>query len=260
MQLHRSDSNERTLPLISSPPHYTPETFRPGYASAHSRARIVTVLLTASAVLSLGSILLSALQFVFPKLAFAEEEINEPELLVFGLLLLGVGLIQIAVYIATIVVFLMWLYRSYENLPSFGVHRNSIQYSSGWAVGSFFIPFVNLIIPYRAVKELWSKSVPNRLEMFSEPEPPGFFPLWWAAWLLSNFANNVYMRLAWNEQLNPEVDATLGMLTGMLDIVSAVLAIMVVRAIDKQQEVSASLVTRGSMSPSIPPPPNFGPA
>ena len=258
--MHPSDSNERDLATISSPPPYSPETFRPAYASAHNRARIVTVLLTASAVLSLGSILLSALQFLFPQLALAEEEINAPELIVFGLLILGVGLIQIGVYIATIVVFLMWLYRSYENLPSFGAHKNSIQYSSGWAMGSFFIPFVNLIIPYRAVKELWTKSVPNRLEMFSEPGPPGFFPMWWAAWLLSNFANNAYMRLAWNQQLNPEVDLALGVLTGMLDIVSAVLAIMVVRAIDKQQEESASLVPRGLMNPSIPPPPAFGPA
>lgn len=217
----------------------------------------MTVLLAANAVLSVGSILLSALQFIFPRLALAEEEINEPELIVFGLLVLGVGLIEIAVYIATVVAFLMWLYRSYENLPSFGAHRNSIQYSSGWAVGSFFVPFANLVVPYRAIKELWSKSVPNRLEMFSEPGPPSFFPLWWAAWLLSGFANNIYFRLSWNEQLNPEVEATLGMLTGMLDIVSAVLAIMVVREIDKQQEISASLVPQGLMNPEIPPPPTF---
>lgn len=204
--------------------------------------------------------LLSLLQFVFPRLALAEDEINDPELLIFGLLLLGLGLIQVAVYIATVVAFLMWLYRSYENLPNFCVRRNDIQYSSGWAVGSFFIPFVNLVVPYRAVKELWSKSVPNSLEMFSEPAPPPLFPLWWAAWLISNFANNIYLRFSWRGQLTPEVDATLGVFTGLLDILAAILAIMVVREIDKQQTESAKLIPRESMNPQLPPPPAFGAA
>jgi hypothetical protein len=215
------------------------------------------VLLAASAVLSLALMLLSLLQFIFPQLAFADEEINDPQLLLIGLLLVGLALIQFAVYIATIVAFLMWLYRSYENLPSFGMRSNDIQYSSGWAVGSFFIPFVNLVVPYRAVKELWSKSVPKALEMFSAPAPPAFFPLWWAAWLISNFANNIYLRSSWRGQLTPEVDAMLGVFTGMLSILAAILAIMVVREIDKQQSESAKLIPREFASPQIPPPPAF---
>ena len=142
---------------------------------------------------------------------------------------------QVVVYVATIVAFLMWLYRSYENLPSFGVRRNNLKYSSGWAVGSFFVPFVSLVVPYRAVKELWNKSVPNSGEMFSDLGPPGFFPLWWAVWLVSNFANQIYLRLSWRGELTPETDAMLGVLTGILDILAAILALMVVREIDKQQ-------------------------
>lgn len=242
---------------ISSQPPYNPSGLQSRYKSAHNRARIVIVLLSASAVLSLASALISLLQFFFPQLAFAEEEINDPLLIVVGLLMLGLGVLQIVVYIATIVAFLMWLYRSHENLPSFGVRKNDLQYSSRWAVGSFFVPFVNLVVPYRAVKELWSKSVPRSLEMFGPPSPPPFFPLWWATWLISNFANNVYMRLSWRGSLTPEVDATLGLFTGMLDILAAIMAIMVVREIDKQQVESAQLISRESMDPQLPPPPAF---
>lgn len=201
--------------------------------------------------------MLSLLQFFFPQLAFADEEINDPQLILFGLFLLGLGLIQIVVFIATIVAFLMWLYRSYENLPHFGVRKNDLQYSSGWAVGSFFIPFVNLVVPYRAVKELWSKSVPKSLEMFREPAPPMIFPFWWAIWLISNFANNIYLRLSWGGHVTPEVDATFGIFTGLLDILAAILAIMVVREIDRQQSESAKLIAR-EFEPHLPPPPNFG--
>jgi len=212
-------------------------------------------MLTVSAVISFGSLLVSLLQVFVPRLALREEEINDPETLIVALLQVGLGLMQVVVYIATIVAFLMWLYRSYENLPSFGVRRNNIKYSSGWAVGSFFIPFVSLVVPYRAVKELWNKSVPNSGQMFSDLGPPGFFPLWWAFWLISNFANQTYFRLSWRGDLTPEIDAMLGVVTGVLDVVSAILALLVVREIDKQQTESAKLIPRELISPMPPPQP-----
>lgn len=209
-----------------------------------------------SAVVSLISLLVSVLQVFFPTLA-TDEEISDPATLIVALLQIGVGLLQLVVYVATIVAFLMWLYRSYENLPSFGVRRNNIQYSSGWAVGSFFIPLVSLVVPYRAVKELWTKSVPNSGDMFSDPGAPGFFPLWWGVWLVSNFANQIYFRLSWRGELTPEVDATLGVVTGILDILAAILALMVVREIDRQQTESAKLIPREFKSPLPPPPPTL---
>lgn len=238
-------------------PPYSPYTFQHPYLSAHRRARIVSVLLMINALLSLASALLSLLELFFPQLVpIDDEEINDPQVLAVALLQLGLGLMQVAVYIATIVAFLLWLYRSYENLPSFGVRRNNIKYSSGWAVGSFFVPFVSLVVPYRAMKELWNKSVPNSGDMFSDPGPPGFFPLWWAVWLVSNFANQAYFRLSWRGQLTAEVSATLGVLTGILDILAAILAIMVVREIDKQQTESSKLIAPPALidQPPLPPP------
>jgi len=83
------------------------------------------------AVLSLGSALLSLLQLFSPELfTTGDEEINDAGVLVVALLELGLGLIYLVVYVTTIIIFLMWLYRSYENLPSFGVPRNRISYSS----------------------------------------------------------------------------------------------------------------------------------
>jgi hypothetical protein len=248
------DSSERT-DAISSPPD-SPYSFQHPYVSAHNRARIVSVLLIVSAVASFASLPLSILPIFFPSMA-GDEELNDPAALVVALLQVSLGLIQIVVYLATIVAFPMWLYRSYENLPSFGVRRNNIKYSSGWAVGSFFIPLVSLVVPYRAVKELWIKSVPNSAEMFADLSPPGFFPLWWGLWLVSNFANQIYLRLSWREGLTPQVDATLGVITGILDILACVLALMVVREIDRQQTDSAKLIPSKSKSPYPPPPPLY---
>jgi Domain of unknown function (DUF4328) len=218
-------------------------------------------LLIIGAVLSLGSALLSLLQLFSPELfTTGDEEITDAGVLVVALLELGLGLVYLVVYIATVVVFLMWLYRSHENLPSFGVPRNRIAYSSGWAVGSFFVPFVSLVVPYRAMRELWTKSLPNYTEMFSDPSPPAFFPLWWAAWLVSNFLNQILFRLSWRESITPQTAATLGIVTGVMDILSAILAIMVVKEIDRQQTESEKLIPRETLSSQPPPPPALEPA
>ncbi len=240
---------------ISSPPPYSPYSFQHAYVSAHNRARIVSVLLIVYAIVNLISLPVFLLPVFFPTLA-VDEEISDPETLIVALLEVSVGLIGVIVYLATIVAFLMWLYRSYENLPSFGVGRNNIKYSSGWAVGSFFIPFVSLVVPYRAVKELWNKSVPNSGDMFSEGAP-GFFPLWWGVWLVSSFASQIYFRLSWREALTAEEDAALGVLTGILDILAAILALMVVREIDRQQTESAKLIPGEFKNTQPPPPPTL---
>lgn len=139
------------------------------------------------AVLSLGSALLSVLQLFSPELfTTGDEEISDAGVLVVALLELGLGLIYLVVYIATIVIFLMWLYRSYENLPTLEYPGTELVILRGWAVVSFFIPFVSLVVPYRAMRELWTKSLPNYNEMLSDPGPPAFFPLWWAAQFLKS--------------------------------------------------------------------------
>ncbi len=171
----------------------------------------------------------------------------------------GLGLAQVAIYIATAVVFLMWLYRSHENLSSFGVKSRDLEYSSGWTVGSFFVPFVNLVVPYRAIREVWRKSGPNASSMFSELSPPGFFPLWWGLWLASNFCNQLYFRMALQENIPPEVKLTVGLLSGLLDILAAILAIRIVREIDRQQTEHSRAIEHELHGSRPPSPPVFNP-
>ena len=136
-------------------------------------------MLLANAGTSFASLLISALELALPGDMFADGFEDNPVMLVLALLAVGLAVIEIAVFIATVVVFLMWLYRTHENLTAFGVPKNQLEYSSGWAVGSFFVPIVSLIIPYRAVREVWRKSVPQQTSMFGALDPPSYFPLWW---------------------------------------------------------------------------------
>jgi hypothetical protein len=240
--------------MFSSSPYTPTPAFQANYVSTHKRAQIVRILLTVGLVLSVFSLVFSLVQYAFPELTSFEDETPGPATIVIALLIMGLALLEIVVYIATIVFFLMWLYRSYENLPAFGIRRGDIEYSSGWAVGSFFVPIVLLVVPYRAVRELWRKSVPNQSNMFRDLGPPAFFPLWWGAWLLSGFVSQIYLRTMFQTDLTPEVELTLGILTSVLSILAAVFAIMVVNEIDRQQIESSKLVPHQFISQTPPPP------
>jgi hypothetical protein len=178
--------------------------------------------------------------------------------LVIALLFVGAGLSMIVVFVATVVAYLMWIHRAYANLTALGNPKESLEYSPGWAVGGFFIPFANLVVPYRVVREIWTKSDPSiRSEqdfMFSGPQTAGIIGLWWAFWLISNVANNIFYRFA-GEARTPEdflLEGHISLGIAVLDIIAAVLAIKVVRGIDRRQEERSKHVSFAYAAPPLP--------
>ncbi|HLP13417.1 MAG TPA: DUF4328 domain-containing protein [Flavobacteriales bacterium] len=58
--------------------------------------------------------------------------------------------------IAAIVFVCMWFYRAHLNNHYAGI--NYLKYSPGWCVGWFFIPFVQLVMPFLTTREIWKAS------------------------------------------------------------------------------------------------------
>lgn len=172
--------------------------------------------------------------------------------LMFALILIGFGLLQILLYLATVVVFLMWLYRAYGNLPVFGNPVSSLSYSPGWAVGSFFVPFVNLVVPYRAVRELWQKSERFGITLSSQ-SPPAFFPLWWGFWIVANVVNNFSFRLEFSGDVTQETGVIVGLIGDALNIIAAIFAATVVGDIDRRQEATKAALELSTPGPPLPP-------
>ncbi|MGH9967641.1 MAG: DUF4328 domain-containing protein [Pyrinomonadaceae bacterium] len=223
------------------------------YVSAHSRARVTKALLIAGAIVSAASMLVSVLELLFPPISDDDQLSDNLGGYAIALLQMGLGSLQLLIYVATVVFFLMWLYRSYENLPALGVPVRSIDYSSGWAVGSFFVPFVNLVVPYRAVKELWRKSAPAAPSFLQSDNPAASFPLWWLFWISSNIADNIYFRVAFRSDISREVIALISLISDALSILAAIFAIAVVPEIDRRQEQARK--TFGPVQSPRPPPP-----
>jgi len=235
---------------MSSPPYiYSP------YRSAHALSRMTIILLIAGAVGS-GVIALSEVAQIFTP-EFAGPEISDnPAGFAVMMLHALFTLLGALIFIATAVVFLMWLHRSSKNLPAFG-QWNTPGHSAAWAVGSYFLPIANLFMPYQAIKEIWQKSRPSESQSFSfSNSPPGFFPAWWGFWLASNFATNIYFRMS-GAAIGREPVALVGILSEVLSIIAAALAIQVVKDIDRRQQESINHVAPGLQAPGPPPPPVF---
>ena len=166
---------------------------------------------------------------------FAELDSNDARQLMLGIL-------HFALYVATAVVFLMWFYRVHSNLEPLG--GRDLSYTSGYAVGCWFIPFLNLVRPAQVAQEIWRNSDPAAVGEGIAREGPSssLVGAWWIVWIVSNIIANVAARMSWSvNSPNSLLSATAAsMVAEAASIAAAVLALSVVSAIDARQTARAS--------------------
>ncbi len=230
-----------------------PSPYPAPFTSAHGRANIVKILLAVGAIATGISLLVETLSIAVPFSEGDEVDAN-PMGFALALIIFLLAVFELLLYIATVVFFCVWLYRAYANLKVFDP-LNGLDYSPGLAVGGFFIPFANLVIPYRAVREVWQKSGTPEESAFSLPSPPAIFPLWWTFWILAGVVGKISMRLSFDESVPHSTATVIGIGAGALSVFAAVLAFFVVDAIDKKQEETSEKLGLGKFSRPLPPPP-----
>jgi hypothetical protein len=233
------------------------------YLSGRTRARATIFLLAACVVTGLLGIISSYLQIDLLSDALAGGEITDERAEANDLREVLVAVLTFLVYIATVVSFSMWIHRAYRNLRALGHSPSSLEYSPGWAVGWFFVPFANLFYPFRVVNEIWRKSdahaedVDAAFMSSAATATPPLILWWWVLWLASNFADNIAFRFS-DKAETPGQMLTFtwfALIVNFLDIASAGLAILVVREIERRQEERSKRVTLLDNAP--PPPPLF---
>jgi Domain of unknown function (DUF4328) len=164
----------------------------------------------------------------------------------------AIGILQFVISLATAAGFLTWFYRAHKNLPSLGA-RN-LEYSPGWAIGGFFVPFLNLVRPFQVMREVWRFSYPSAVESGATPEGPSHHPSrptlapvgwWWGLFLLSAAFGRIATRiaLAGNPSLELlKVGSVASLTSDLLDIPTAWLAIRIIGHIRGwQNEMSSHL-------------------
>lgn len=106
-------------------------------------------------------------------------------------------IVQFLLFIVAALVALRWIYLANANARARGAQDMMV--SPGWAVGWFFVPLMNLVMPYMMMRELWKASArPGDWQM--EPAPPVIL-LWWILWV----AAGVTGMLGFQMSLEPEI-------------------------------------------------------
>jgi hypothetical protein len=91
--------------------------------------------------------------------------------------------LKYTLYLVTGIVWMFWLYRSYQALQEVG--SRTTDHSPGFAAGCWFIPFLNLVRPFQIIRELWMRSEAENQESYIRTEEgPGILHYWWAGWLV----------------------------------------------------------------------------
>ncbi|MEP6848173.1 MAG: DUF4328 domain-containing protein [Acidobacteriota bacterium] len=163
-------------------------------------------------------------------------------------------------FLASGILFLVWLNRANKNLAS--LQPLHVEFSSGWAVGWWFVPFAALIKPFQVVREVWWESDPDRSgeqtfltsNLHSAPAYMGF---WWAAWITTNILDNIAFRVFDAENLSVvKVTGLLFAAAGITSFVAGALAIFLVLDITKRQNERFRRLYPAQ--PGYTPPPNLG--
>jgi len=203
-----------------------------GRASAAIWLLAAVVLADAAAVLT-GFFQYSLLSRIAEGLSVTDAELESNDM-TYGL----VGLLQLLLTLTTAIPFLMWFHRAHKNLPALGAA--DLKYSPRWAVGGWFVPFLNLVRPHQVAQEIWQWSDPVRsTPQVLQQNPVGKSPLitaWWSVFLLSQFASNMGGRMLFREEIDSLRIGTLVVLVSdVLSVVAAILAILMIRRIEEGQ-------------------------
>ncbi|HSA94795.1 MAG TPA: DUF4328 domain-containing protein [Acidobacteriota bacterium] len=165
------------------------------------------------------------------------------------------GILQLLLVIATTVIFLMWFHRVYKNLPSLGQRRPT--FTPGWAVGFFFVPFLNLVRPFQAMREAWHGSDPGRLEpdvpsdgseKRDRPATPPLVGWWWGLCLISGVVSNIVGRIYFYASKNgtlaeAQTASVLMVVSDLLSIPGALVTIRLVGRLTRRQAEKVRLIS-----------------
>lgn len=226
------------------------------YRSAKTLSQVLVALFVLQLALYGLYSILAVVQIANPDVAL---DIDDGSGLSLPLMAIGLlSILELLARLATIVVFLIWLYRVYSNLSP--LKARDLEFTPGWAVGWWFIPFANLIKPYQAVAEAWRESDADYSEdlgfLTSSVENPWVFPIWWGSWILGN----IFSRIADRAVGDTVSDAYpyLLILTSVFSAVAAWAAIWIVRDTTGRQELRFDRLGQRLNNIEPPPPPVFG--
>jgi len=150
-----------------------------------------------------------------------------------------VALLTVGLFVLTAIAYMVWMHRAYKNLAAFAY---APAHGTGWAIGAWIVPILNLFRPFQMVREIHTYSDPDR--RFGEHVgPQATLPMgvWWATWVVANILGRIEARMPVDTlpELTFATQVSIG--SSLVSCVCAVLAAVVVHQATQRQ---AALIKR----------------
>jgi len=149
---------------------------------------------------------------------------------------------------------LLWQYRAHANLRALG--SADLRYTPGWAVGWWFIPIANIVMPFNTMRELWKASDPTAGSVeWSAKRGAALLGLWWGGRLVTQAVFQVGISIgAGAPTISQRMAQTWLFVAGNLLLgATGFVAILLIRDIDRRQRAKHLRVEAWSRSyPSVP--------
>jgi len=224
------------------------------YQSPRRRANVARAVLLAILVVDVVAVWSSQMEHSLLGRIDAGEFVSDDELTWSDNRQVVIGYTQFGLLLLCAIKFLAWFVQAYRDAEALGA--NGLRFSSRWAIGAWFVPFLNLVRPKQIANDIWRASSPHvsltRQREWEFLNPPAFLMAWWLAFLASGWAENatrVYADGETVEELQKLDHAW--MVADGIDALAALLAIVVVTVITRRLEARYELA-RASAEQSEP--------
>ena len=145
----------------------------------------------------------------------------------------AIALADLATLILCAIAFLLWFHRAYGNAHAVGLRP---RFGQGWALGGWFVPFLNLVRPFNIAGDMWRHAGRDRTGSF------GIVGLWWTFWIVTGpLARIGAMQTAGRDPDKVQWGIKLLLAADLTGIAAAFLAIVMVRRLTRAQEAMRSL-------------------
>lgn len=209
----------------------------PGYRSSRVRGQVVVGLLAAA----VGADAIATLLGVWGLGLIAAAEagtLEEAQATAFDGSYALIGMLQVFLYLASAVAVLGWLSRVVENIPPLtgGTPRRSPREAIGW----WFVPFANYVVPYQIVSEGL-----RRLHTGDADRTERLLVPWWLLWVAAIISGVLVLRMPREtiDQLRTELAATA--LSDAAYVIAGCLLIVIVRAFERRSAIRARALGLG---------------
>lgn len=153
-----------------------------------------------------------------------------------------------AALIASVIVFLLWVYRS--NTLARALGASAMEHSPGWSVGWFFVPVVNLFKPYFVMKEIYLATCSPHSYSMAYDELPRLrtVQVWWLLALADRLFAAVTMVYGVSLVNSGQYFAlgTLGIISACLSLLVGLTTVALVLEFRRQQDAAPT----GGLSPA----------